>query len=220
MASIAEVKKHNDAIAKQYTDFLVATTKVVFFYSMSNTLFNVMYPDGGNYHPHGRVGDDSKMTSETSSVSGDKMVHDSSNAAFNWGVTFGGPKSPVDVRDTNHKLVGDKYDHRGSQARGAAIFTVMENLKFQQSTLFKGFFETTGKPAKSFKLYNSIDELGFSQYAKNSNIDAAVAKSGTNKVAGATLGYNIVKGFMASGTNGMPNSSGLFNVMKSYFAGG
>ena len=211
--NLTQVKENNAAEAQKFAEFLNFMPKVILTYALSAAIKRAVKPDKGNYHPYGFKGN---PKFKKSSVSSDLIVHDSSNAAFNWRTTYSnaGPYLERRGRGIGSADVGDKFDLRGSTSRGDAYATGKVRHDLELHKLYTTFFDGNTKGlAKKVKLYNPID----GEYAKNANLDATMIPIDNSAVKGGKIGEWHLLSSMSSGVSKSPNIKALKNQVKQDF---
>jgi hypothetical protein len=215
--NVAQVREKNAEEYKKFAEFLTMMPKVLLMYSVSYALIRATEPDkvsgershgrhgGHNYHPYGWE-DEATGQVKTTTASSDKVVHDSSNAAYNWRTSYSGTKAPLDLRNGQHGSVGDKYEYRSNKDRGRARQAGMDRHNIELSKIYQTFFGggTTTK-AKNIKLYNSI----YGEYAKNANIEATLGAIKFSAYTGSIAANTVLLGYMNNGIKRSPNAKGL-----------
>lgn len=157
MASAMDATKHNTKAAYDMKQALRAMARAYLFIIVDEALKSVMLPNSSNYW--GR-----------DMVSGTKMVHGSSNAAWNWQVSINGSQKRF-VNDKNRYPIGDHYDTRSSE-NDPAMYEVIDERKARDigKNLYNALFSNLNKPIPKVSLYNPIP-AGY--YADNANVKAA-----------------------------------------------
>ena len=161
MTVAAQVKAHNTLEAKKFRDYLDMLVKYVTFKVVNDTLVDLMMPNEGNYWNLG-------------SPTGNKVVHGSSNAAFNWRVSVGGAIKPYEDWKGRYP-VGDAYDKRSSESKGDAYDTIdVRREKDINNGLKKAIF-AKGSKVQTVTISNALKH---SRYISNANLEAAANHAG------------------------------------------
>lgn len=215
MSAPLHVFRQNQQTLAAYRQFLRMMPKTVVIYAAKLSMEEVMRPDVRNYTPAG--GEDGSQG--ITKVSGNLMPHDSSNAAWNWRISFGTLESPI--MDKDRAPVGHAFEKRSTNDRERAKAVVTERVNRDiKGKLYNNLFKSITAPAKSFSLYNAIDQFSNSkQYVENSNVKAASMKISTYAVTGALNGMAVLKMFERSGVRGLPDAKGLKQYLDGKFRG-
>lgn len=216
MTSQREVYLKNLATVKEYRTFLRMMPKVVMAFAVEAAISSAMEYDTANYTPAGgKTGKEPKTF-----VGGNKMPHDSSNAAFNWRISFNGAQAPLN--DKGKEPVGEAFEKRsGTSSIARMEATIYTRLQMDVYTkLYSQFFSVVTAKAKNFIMYNSIDQLpNSSQYVTNSNVENAMTKAAAVANQGGKHGENFLLPYMNSGVGRMPNNKGLQAAVQLKFGG-
>lgn len=196
----SSVAEHNKQELAKFKKYLNLMPKVVLIYAVDNALVMAMEP-------------------ALEPFDATKGMHDSSNAAYNWRVSYSGAKKPLVLWNKGHQVVGNKYEQRSLYDIHAAYATQLTREGMEISKVYNKNFSGTGadRKAASLELYNSIDELGIANYTRNANIRGIFSAIVNHANEGATIGYSILKTTMSSGVKGSPNSDGLLATVSQRF---
>lgn len=205
MATIREVYNHNRKVATAFKTYIRLMPKVVALYAADAALAGVMRPAGRNFP----LAENGRAT-----VSGSLMPHNSSNAAWNWRITFEGEDSPI--YDKGKSPVGDSYEYRSNLNMPEMYGVISRRRELDVNRkLYGKLFSSVNAPMPKFKIYNNIDKLGFGQtYVERSNVEAASAELKSYATGGAIMSYGLLKEFMRSGTKGIPSPDALLKSLK------
>ena len=198
----------NKAVLAEYRKFLALMPKVTLYFAADYALSLVMVPDTRNY-----------LAGE---VSGNKMPHNTSNAAWNWRVSFQGPQAPL--YDIDKSPVAGLYEgaiteenpkgytKRSTYAYESALNVIDERReKDIQRKLYSKLFSRIYSKIPKVTVYNSIDQLNFGKaYVDNSNVKAASEQLATYAEVGVRIASGILRQFMQGGKfKSTPNIDGL-----------
>jgi len=203
------VKKHNRDELVAFRRYFRMLPKVFLYYAADFALTQAMRPAPSNY--------------SNGQYSGDLMPHNSSNAAWNWRISFSGPSAPL--YDINKSPVGFgiaelidgtmAYEKRSSNdfnTKNMIEVTILTRREIDiQEKLFPKLFRTPySLKTPSFILYNSIDQLNFGKnYARNANVARVTELLLSYANEGEVLATAVIKSHERSGLFGRPNVEGL-----------
>lgn len=187
--------------------------KTVLYFAADYALTMVMMPDNKNY--------------SAGEVSGKLMPHNTSNAAWNWRVSFSGPQKPLyaidkppvaglyegPINDDNPK----GYTKRSTYSYETALNVITERRELDiQRKLYSKLFGKIYAKIPKVTIYNTIDQLNFGKnYVDNSNVKAASEQLNTYANIGIRKAYNLLRGFERGGLfNSTPNVEGLLAALQ------
>jgi hypothetical protein len=192
------VVEHNNAELEKFTDFLNLMPKTVLIYAVSYALHEAMEP-------------------ATSQMDANLGMHDSSNAAYNWRISYSGSKKPL-VLWNKKTVVGAKGEKRSINSRSEAHQVQETRWGMELNKVYqKNFGVGLNKKVANLILYNSIDELNIGAYTANANIRGITAKINTNAAIGAKMAEGILNDYLNSGVRRTPNSKGLKDQVAQRF---
>lgn len=207
MSTLRKVYDHNRKSAAEFRKYLRLIPKTIAIYAADSAIAGVMRPAAKNF-PLGPNGE--------ATVTGKLMPHNSSNAAWNWRVTFSGEQSPIYAKGRGH--IGEAFEYRSGTPSlfSTAEATVVERrIADINKKLYSKLFSNPNAKFPKFTIYNNIDRLNMSNYVDRSNVAAAANELVSYSMTGAHMGYVIAKAFMRSGKGGMPDTLALLASLKS-----
>lgn len=209
MSRQREVYLHNLREAAKFKNFFRLMPKVITIYAADAALTSVMQPASDNF----RRGKGSSP--------GDKMVHSSSNAAWNWRVSLGSEDGPLYEKSSaiDGSLIGKSREERSANTYNShyMIAAVIEErrIKDVNKKLFSALFSKPNSPIPNVSLYNNIDRLaGHPRYVEWSNIKSAAKKLDSYAISGVQLAHLVLKSFERSGLGGAPDAAGLLESLR------
>lgn len=205
MSTLKKVSDHNRKAASEFRKYIRLIPKTIAIYAADAAIAGVMRPADKNF-PLGPNGE--------ATVTGKLMPHNSSNAAWNWRVTFSGEEAPLYAKGKGH--IGEAFEYRSDDFFRDAEATVAERrISDINKKLYNKLFSSPNAKFPKFTIYNNIDRLNISNYVDRSNVSAAANELVSYSMTGSHMGYVIAKNFMRSGKFGMPDVTALLASLKS-----
>lgn len=209
-----KVHRQNQAALSTYKKFLRMIPKVLSLYAADTAMKAVMEPHARNFEPSNR-----------DFVTGKLTPHDSSNAAWNWRITFSSEDGPLMDKDKGvvgyayEKRSGGSPNYKGTRDESAMQGVIDARVSIDiAGKLYSGLFSSITTHPKKFTMYNSLDQLPNSkQYVENANLANATSQIRTYASTGYALGVGVLNMFTRSGLHGMPDPEGLKAYLDSQF---
>jgi len=209
VTSLKEVFQHNRREAMRYKAYIRLMPKVVILYAADSALAGAMQPAAGNY------------SAGNSGQAGSLMPHSSSNAAWNWRISFGAQEGPLNDKAAdgdNSSLIGYAFQRRGSTSDAYMIPAVIAERRIRDinKKLFYKLFGTANVKSvviPEVSLYNNIDRIS-KDYARNANLENVKNALKSYAASGVQVSYGILKSFMRGGTGSAPDVEGLLSALK------
>ncbi len=202
MSTAMDTHRHNQSEAKKFRHYLRAIPKVVVLYAADAAITAAMYPQRNNYS----VNEDPK---------GNKMVHDTSNAAWNWRIGLDGNDAPPIYKRSygGEEPLGQMFGKRG--LLGVAVVDVRRERDINRKLYKRLFSDPMGK-LPQVSLYNNLEDLHFgAEYVRRANLNPAKGRAVSYAKDGVRMAEGVVAQFMQSGAGLSPAPEQLLNHVSS-----